>query len=289
MGTRIYGLIGYPLSHSFSRQYFTDKFTREGITDAQYCNFPIREMATFRDLLASRPELCGLNVTIPHKSAVIPFLDELDPEAAAVGAVNVIRIQRLSDGLWLKGYNSDVYGFRASLQSLLQEPGNVQAAPAATTARPEPAGSAAAATAQPVLTGSAAAATAPLKALVLGSGGASKAVVYGLRSLNIEAHIVSRKEGEGVYRTYRQLTPRDLQEHLLLINTTPLGMFPRTETFPLIPYESITPGHILFDLVYNPEETVFLKWGKTFGARTLNGLEMLRLQAERSWEIWSQR
>lgn len=247
---RIFGLIGYPLSHSFSQKYFSAKFLREHIEDAEYRNFPLQNISEFKTLIASEPNLCGLNVTIPYKLPVMEFLDETDPEAIAVGAVNVIRFNRSEHGLLLKGFNSDVIGFRTSLLPLLPT-------------RSE-----------------------GMKALVLGSGGASRAIVYTLKSMGIEPHIVSRNKGEHVYKTYAQLTPRDITDHLLIINTTPLGMFPRTETFPVLPYQTITPGHILFDLVYNPQETQFLKWGKTFGAKTRNGLEMLHVQAEKSWEIW---
>lgn len=246
----LYGLIGYPLGHSFSARFFTEKFAAEGI-DAVYRNFELPDAAQLQSVVANHPELRGLNVTIPHKQAVLPYLDELSKEAAAIGAVNVIRIGRDIKGQpYLKGYNSDVIGFTRSLQPLL---------------RP-----------------------CHRKALVLGTGGASKAVVYGLQSLGITPVYVSRTpRPDGL--TYADLNREVMAEHLVVINCTPVGMFPHVDECPDLPYEWLGPDHLLYDLVYNPETTLFLQKGKTQGAAVKNGLEMLHLQALASWDFWQER
>ncbi len=242
---RRYALIGWPLGHSFSAAYFAEKFAREGIAECDYRLLPIERIGMLPGLIAADPDLRGINVTIPYKEAVIPYLDGIDPEAARVGAVNCIDLR---DGI-LTGYNTDIYGFRRSLEALLN--GEI-----------------------------------PERALVLGSGGAAKAVGYVLGGMGIEAHTVSRTGGDGRL-TYDDLTPDVMASHRLIVNTTPLGTYPNTDGFPEIPYGELTPDHFLFDLVYNPPVTQFLARGAEHGARTMNGSQMLVDQAERSWEIWN--
>lgn len=255
-----YGLIGYPLGHSFSAAYFAEKFQREGI-DATYCNFELASIAELRELVARRPLLRGLNVTIPHKQAVIPHLDALTPTAQAIGAVNVISVERregkrgLPDDVYLTGHNTDVIGFVESLRPLL---------PSVAVGKREEQG----------------------EALILGSGGAARAVAYGLRELGYAFRQVSRKERtDGL--TYESLTPEVMARAELIVNCTPLGMYPRVETAPEIPYSLLTARHLLYDLVYNPQETEFLRQGRARGATVKNGLEMLHLQAEAAWRIWT--
>ncbi|TAE48084.1 MAG: shikimate dehydrogenase [Bacteroidetes bacterium] len=242
----LYGLIGKKLGHSFSRRHFSEKFAREG-TDARYELFELETIAQFPALLAAQPDLRGLNVTIPYKTQVIPFLDRCSAEAAAVGAVNTIR--REQDGS-LSGHNTDVYGFRISLEQFL-------------------------------------AGEKPAAALVLGSGGAAKAVFYVLDQLGIPAKGVSRAAAEGVF-TYESLRHTDLTQYPLIINTTPLGMYPDVEARPDLPMEQIGPAQRMFDLIYNPAETLLMREAREKGARVQNGLDMLILQAERAWEIWNQ-
>jgi len=237
-----YGLIGFPLGHSFSRGFFTEKFAREGI-DAEYVNFEIPDASMLLDVIRDNPELRGLNVTLPHKQAVIPLLDELSDEAREIGAVNVIRVR---DGK-LKGFNSDIIGFTESIKPLLQ-PWHK-------------------------------------KALVLGTGGASKAICVGLKRLGIEWTYVSRTPREGML-TYSDLTAEVMQQYMVIVNCSPVGMFPKTGEAPNIPYELLTPKHLLYDLVYNPEETLFMQKGRAQDAIVKNGLEMLHLQAIASWEFW---
>lgn len=238
-----FGIIGFPLGHSFSRGFFTEKFVREGI-DAQYLNFEIPDVAMLGDVLRENPELRGLNVTLPHKQAVIPLLDELSDEAREIGAVNVIRIR---DGR-LKGFNSDIIGFTESIRPLLQ----------------------------PHHT----------KALILGTGGASRAIRVGLSRLGIEWTYVTRSPREEML-TYSDLTPEVMKEYTVIVNCSPVGMFPKVDQAPAIPYELLTPKHLLFDCVYNPEDTLFMKKGREQGAIVKNGLEMLHLQAVASWEFWN--
>lgn len=240
-----YGLIGFPLSHSFSRKYFTDKFQTEQISDSQYQLFELSNINQFPELIRSQANLCGLNVTIPYKQAIIPFLDELDPVTARIGAVNVIKFE---NGL-LKGYNSDYQGFMQSLQQFYPDYAQAQA-------------------------------------LVLGTGGASKAVTAALDFLQIDYKLISRSPQEGQL-TYEQLSPALINTHLLIINTTPLGTYPHIDSFPLIPYEALSGQHYLYDLVYNPAETVFLRRGREAGAKIKNGYDMLCRQAEVAWQIWN--
>lgn len=245
-----YGLIGYPLGHSFSRGYFNEKFKAEGI-DAEYLNFEIPSIDDFMEVIEENPDLKGLNVTIPYKESVINYLDELAPAARQIGAVNVIQIVRQPKGkVKLVGHNSDVIGFTQSIEPLLKPHHR--------------------------------------KALVLGTGGASKAVFHGLKSLGIEPTQASRTPKDPTYLTYGQLTPEIMTEHTVIVNTTPLGMYPKTDTCPDIPYELLTADHLLYDVVYNPDETLFMKRGKAQGASVKNGLEMLLLQAFAAWKIWQE-
>lgn len=239
-----YGIIGYPLGHSFSRGFFTEKFARESI-DAQYLNFEIPDVAMLSDVLRDNPELRGLNVTLPHKQAVIPLLDEMSEEAMEIGAVNVIRVRNGK----LKGFNSDIIGFTNSIKPLLQPHHR--------------------------------------KALVLGTGGASKAIRVGLNRLGIEWTYVSRSPRDGMV-TYEDITAETLQEYTVIVNCSPVGMFPKVDAAPAIPYELLSPQHLLFDCVYNPEETLFMKKGRAQGATVKNGLEMLHLQAIASWNFWNE-
>ncbi|ASZ11368.1 shikimate dehydrogenase [Chitinophaga pendula] len=241
---KVYGLIGYPLGHSFSKGFFADKFAREGISGCVYENFPLADISAFPALLADQPALCGLNVTIPHKEVVIPYLDELSDAARHIGAVNCIKI---TEGR-KTGYNTDVIGFSRSLTPLLQ-PHHTQA-------------------------------------LVLGTGGAAKAVLYALQQLSIGYTVVSRQAGNHTI-DYTAVDAALLETHTLIINTTPLGMYPKVETAPELPYAALGSRHLLYDLVYNPAMTRFLEYGAAQGAATKNGHEMLVLQAEASWEIWN--
>lgn len=241
-----YGLLGYPLGHSFSRAFFTEKFAREGIA-AEYLNFELPGIEQLdAAVLARYPRLRGFNVTIPYKQAIIPRLDSLTPEAAAIGAVNVVRVEHTENGLRLLGDNSDWIGFTESLRPLLQAEDR--------------------------------------EALVLGTGGASRAVVYSLERLGIRPHLVSRTAHQGAM-DYAAL-PQWMERCRLIVNCTPLGMFPHVDDCPPIPYEQITPTHLLYDLVYNPAETRFLQMGAERGARTKNGAEMLALQALAAWDYW---
>ncbi|WP_114782236.1 shikimate dehydrogenase family protein [Botryobacter ruber] len=244
---RKFGLIGKKLGHSFSKKYFTEKFTREGINDAVYDLYELESIEAFPALLAREPELVGLNVTVPYKEVVIPFLDELDPAAARIGAVNTIRIQNGRK----TGYNTDYIGFKHTLEKFF-----------------------------PVQPGA--------KALVLGTGGASKAVVAALDALQIAHTYVSRNPPAGGV-TYEELNQEMLAAHQLIINTTPLGMYPATEACPPLPYEHLTPAHYLYDLVYNPENTTFMQKGAAAGAQVMNGLDMLYQQADAAWAIWNRR
>ena len=242
-----YGLIGYPLGHSFSISYFNEKFKNEDI-DAEYINFEIPAIDALPEVLASNPELKGLNVTIPYKEQDIPHLDDLDEDARLIGAVNVIKFTKgLFGKTKLVGYNSDIIGFKQSIEPLLTEKHT--------------------------------------KALILGTGGASKAVAQGLKQLGVGSTFVSRTKKEYCI-TYEEITPEIMQQYKVIVNTTPLGMFPNVDACPNIPYELLTPDHLLYDLLYNPDETLFMRKGKEQGAVVKNGLEMLLLQAFAAWEIW---
>ena len=244
-----YGLLGFPLVHSFSRQFFNDKFRQENI-HAEYLNFEIEHIDLLPTILQEYPDLKGLNVTIPYKEKVIPYLNELSHEAQNIGAVNCIQITTRHGKPYLKGYNADVIGFVKSINPLLHH-GHT-------------------------------------KALILGIGGASKAVRYGLETLGLECRFVSRTPRDGVLG-YGQLTSSIIREYTVIINCTPVGTFPETDACPDIPYGYITPDHLLYDLIYNPDKTLFLQRGEQHGATIKNGLEMLHLQALASWEFWHEK
>lgn len=242
---KLYGLIGRKLGHSFSARYFADKFCREEI-EAEFRNFELPTIGDLTAMLAANPELEGFNVTIPYKEEIIPFLDDMSPEAKRIGAINCVKV----DVGRLIGYNTDVYGFRNSLLDLIGEN------------RPD--------------------------ALILGTGGASKAVKFVLSDLGLPFKVVSRNASNGDL-TYTDLANNTglVTVHKLIVNTTPLGTFPDVDTAPDIPYSAVTPGHYFFDLVYNPEQTLFMKKGEAQGAKTSNGYDMLVGQAEKAWEIWN--
>ncbi len=252
---RTFGLIGYPLAHSFSKKYFTEKFVREGITDAVYELFPLPEIELLPKLLSSQPYLRGLNVTIPYKQVVMSYLDGLDPAAEKIGAVNVIKVS--ADGC-KTGYNSDYFGFRDSLLHWFNRLHGKQGLPRLQQCN----------------------------ALILGTGGASKAVKTALDDLFVSSVFVSRHPTEGQL-SYEQVDARVLGQNYLIINTTPLGTSPNVEAFPPISYPDLHSSHYLYDLVYNPEETTFMKKGRLQGAHVLNGMPMLIGQAEKSWQIWN--
>ena len=245
----LYGLIGYPLGHSFSRGFFTEKFQREGI-DAEYRNYEIPDANQLLDVLREIPQLRVLNCTIPHKQAIIPLLNEMSDEARRIGAVNVIAVSRQADGTpWLKGYNSDIIGFMDSIRPLLQSHHK--------------------------------------KALVLGTGGASRAICVGLEKLGLQWRFVSRSPREGAF-TYDELNAEVIEQYQVIVNCSPVGMFPHVDDCPNIPYQLLTPQHLLYDVVYNPLETLFMKKGAAQGAVVKNGLEMLHLQALASWRFWNE-
>ena len=242
-----YGLIGYPLGHSFSIGYFNERFENENI-DAKYINFEIPSIDDLPEVLASNPQLKGLNVTIPYKEKVIPFLDSVSPEARAIGAVNVIRVTHKGNKVILRGFNSDVIGFTKSIEPMLEK--------------------------------------CHKKALILGTGGASKAVNYGLKSLGLETVFVSRYERPDTIQ-YESITPDVVKEYNVIVNCTPLGMYPHSDECPKLPYEALDSHNIIYDLIYNPDQTLFMKKGLAHGAQVKNGLEMLLLQAFASWEFWN--
>lgn len=242
-----YGLIGYPLKHSFSIGYFNEKFKAERI-DAEYINFEIPNISDFAEVVLENPTLAGLNVTIPYKEQVIRYLHELDKDTEAIGAVNVIKIVRDKGKVKLIGYNSDIIGFTQSIEPLLQPHHK--------------------------------------KALILGTGGAAKAVYHGLKNLGVEGKYVSRTPEPDIF-TYEELTPEIMKEYTVVVNCTPVGMYPKVDFCPDIPYDQLTPNHLLYDLLYNPNVTLFMKKGNARGAVTKNGLEMLLLQAFAAWEIWN--
>jgi shikimate dehydrogenase len=241
---RLYGLIGYPLSHSFSKKYFTEKFEREGLDDCRYELFPLSSIEELPQLLKEHPALCGLNVTIPYKEQVLSYLNAENELVKSIRACNCIDIRNGQ----LKGYNTDVIGFERSLLEQWQPHHK--------------------------------------KALILGTGGVSKAVQFVLKKAGMTCRYVSRKPGVNNF-SYEQLTPSVMQEYTLIVNTTPLGMYPNITEAPQIPYEALTPKHYLFDMVYNPEKTLFLRMGEDRGAIIKNGSDMLKIQADESWKIWN--
>ncbi len=245
---KTFGLIGYRLNHSFSKAYFTAKFKEQNISECEYKNFELDTIAEFKSLLNKELNIEGLNCTIPYKKSIIPYLHELDEEAKQIAAVNTIKVIRQDGTIKLKGFNTDCYGFEISLKSLL--------------------------------------ALHHRRALVLGTGGAAQAVHYILKKLGIEAIGVSRNPNEQQLN-YTQLDKNIISTHTLIINATPVGTFPNVDSCPDIPYEYLTDAHYLYDLVYNPSLTCFLRKGQEKGAIIKNGAEMLHLQAERAWEIWN--
>lgn len=246
MVMKSYGLIGYPLGHSFSKKYFTEKFQREGISDCQFEAFPIPAIEEFPQLLKDNPNLLGLSVTIPYKEQVLQYVDELSDEVAFIGATNSIKIKNGK----LTAYNTDIVGFEQTFVRKLQPHHK--------------------------------------RALILGSGGASKAVQYTLKKLGIDFLVVSRGAGKSGFISYEALTADVMREYTVIINSSPVGMYPNDNDYPNIPYELLTTQHYLYDLVYRPAETMFLQKGAAQGASTLNGEEMLVLQAEASWKIWNE-
>jgi shikimate dehydrogenase len=246
---KLYGLIGYPLSHSFSKKYFDEKFAKENLADCRFENFPLQSLEELPGLIAGNPDLKGLNVTIPYKEKVLAHLDSMDENSLEIGAVNTVKIVRQQGKHFLTGYNTDSYGFYTSLLPFLNN--------------------------------------SITDALILGTGGASKAVASVLKKLGISFLFVSRHPVRSDQISYADLCGPVLYHARLIINTTPVGMYPDTEACPDIPYEFITGKHLLYDLIYNPAETKFLAKGKQWGARIINGLAMLNLQAEKAWEIWN--
>lgn len=244
---KILGLIGYPLTHSFSKQYFTQKFEKENITDYTYRNFELKKIEDFPDLIQNTPQLTGLNVTIPYKEKVLKYVDILSPEVREIGAANTLAINPVSKKI--TAYNTDIYGFKQSLIPYLKPHHR--------------------------------------RALILGTGGAAKAVVYGLKQLGIKTLMVSRQPKTTRQLAYHDLTEEVIKSHLLVINTTPLGQFPNTEASPDFPYNFITENHFFYDLIYNPPVTNFLQQAQKKGAVARNGLKMLYLQAEKAWKIWT--
>lgn len=245
---KIFGIIGYPLGHSFSEKYFNEKFRREGLADFHYYTFPIKPVDLLPMLVKDQPDLCGLNVTIPYKVEVLRFLDSIDPVAGAIGAVNVIKITRDDGNIALRGYNTDAPAFKATIEDIKN--------------------------------------TKITKALVLGTGGASASVCYVLKQLGISVTKVSRDSAKGDI-TYNDLTSSLLQQAALIVNTTPLGMHPDTADCPPVDYTKLLPNQILYDLIYNPEKTEFLLRGEKQGCRIFNGMDMLHTQAELAWKIWN--
>ena len=248
MSTKIFGLVGYPLGHSFSKKYFNEKFADENI-DAEYKNFEIEDINEVTDII-NHNDIFGLNVTIPHKISVIPLLSQIDPIAEAIGSVNVIKIIRTDNGIITRGYNTDAIGFTTSIKPLIQPHHR--------------------------------------RALVLGTGGASKAVVYALQQLlGIDVQSVSRNPAPGII-TYADLDSKIMESHTVVVNATPLGMYPHVETHPDIPYRLLSPQHLCFDLTYNPSVTTFMRMSSEFGAKTCNGKGMLIGQALAAWDIWNE-
>jgi len=244
-----FGLIGKKLSHSFSKKYFEEKFVTLGLNSYSYNNFELENIKEFPSLIQANPDLSGLNVTVPYKEEVMPYLNEISEEAKIIGAVNCIKIMNGKT----KGYNTDEFGFRFSIKPFLEPKHN--------------------------------------RALIFGTGGSSKAVAYALKSIGVEYYFLTSSDTKKAPNTffYSELNPVILKQFLLLVNCTPLGMFPNSNEAPAIPYEQITPDHLTYDLIYNPEETLFLRKCREQGAITINGLSMLKLQAEKSWEIWNEK
>lgn len=242
-----FGLIGKSLKHSFSKTYFENKFKKENINDSKYNLFELDSIKELNDIIQNTPKLLGLNVTIPYKESVLSELDEIDITAQKIGAINTIKIDKKTK--LKKGYNTDYNGFKNSLKPFLENTHE--------------------------------------RALILGTGGASKAVSFVLEELNIDYLHVSRTPDNKKQICYNEVNEYVIKYHQIIVNTTPLGMYPSIETMPDIDYSLLSSNHLLYDLVYNPEETIFLKKGKEKGCITINGLQMLKIQAEKSWEIWN--
>ncbi len=246
---RKYGLIGYSLSHSWSKKYFENKFDNENISDAQYELYSINKIDELFTLIFSDKSIKGLNITIPYKEIIIPYLNEFSEEARAIGAVNTLKIEHFEDEVSIKAYNTDVFGFEETIIGKIS--GSVKTA------------------------------------LILGSGGSAKAVAYVLKKHDISYTMVSRlKKGKSIIQ-YHEISEGSFENYDIIINCTPVGMYPNSGEMPNLPYHKLKPGQILYDLIYNPEKTQFLKEGEKRGCTTINGLKMLHLQAERSWEIWN--
>jgi len=243
------GLIGYPVGHSYSKKYFSEKFEKENLPEWAYELYPIEKIEKLKSFLNSEPDLVGFNVTVPYKVAVMNYLDEIDPEALIIGSVNTVRIIDSPNGKKLKGYNTDVHGLEKSLIPLIK-PGNN-------------------------------------RALLLGTGGSARAVKFVLRNHDIPYTSVSRLRHDTRIQ-YEDITEATMRDHNIIINSTPVGMYPDVDAFPSIPYQYLTDQHLLFDLVYNPDETMFLKKGREKGATIKNGLDMLHLQSDKCWEIWNE-
>ncbi|CAG0991411.1 MAG: shikimate dehydrogenase [Bacteroidetes bacterium] len=242
---KTYGLVGFPLSHSFSKTYFTEKFLKENIQNCEYLNFELEKISFLPELLESNQNIVGFNVTVPYKQSIIPYLHELDKTAEKIGAVNTVKINKGK----LIGYNTDEYGFRFSLKPFLEKKHR--------------------------------------NALILGNGGASRAVQYVLKDLGIEYTIAQRNPEKKEHLSFTEITEKVIQYHLLIINTTPVGMYPNVNACIDLPYHCISKEHLLYDLIYNPAKTLFLKKAEQQNASTINGLSMLQLQAEKAWNIWN--
>ncbi|TMM29042.1 shikimate dehydrogenase [Polaribacter aestuariivivens] len=244
---RVFGLLGKDISYSFSRGYFTEKFKKMGFEKCKYVNFDIPTIKKFPSEVIETPHLSGINVTIPYKQEVIPYLDKLDKTAKKIGAVNTIKLTKRGN---LKGYNTDVIGFEKSISPFLKKHHKF--------------------------------------ALILGTGGASKAIAYALKQNKIDYKFVSRNPSGKKQISYENLSEEVINKYTVIINCTPLGTSPNVDKYPSIPYQFLSEKHLLFDLIYNPELTVFLSKGQEKGATVKNGYEMLEIQAEESWKIWNQ-
>lgn len=246
---RLFGLVGFPLGHSWSKRFFDRKFETLGINNVAYELFPIEHADQIKQIISDNADLEGFNVTIPHKTQIIPFLDSVDPTAAEINAVNVVRIVRKANQVMLHGYNTDAFGFEHSIKPLLKSGNNA--------------------------------------AIILGTGGAAKAAAWVFRKLKMDYFFVSRHSSASGHVGYSNLSRELMKQNTVIVNATPLGMEPDVQSHPPIPYEFLDSRHLLFDMIYNPEQTTFLQKGSQKGARIKNGLEMLHLQAEKAWEIWN--
>ncbi len=244
----VYGIIGYPLSHSYSPGFYSEKIKNESIPNTEYKTFPLNDINKFKPLVHDNKDIKGLNVTSPYKETIIKYLNEIDKDSKFIGAVNTISIERSANGPYLKGYNTDAYGFEKSIKPYLQPHHK--------------------------------------NALIIGSGGAAKAVEFVFKKLGVSYEIVTRRPLKAHHIIYWAVNRQIIEKNLILVNATPLGMHPGIMDYPLIPYEYITPDHIMFDLIYNPPTTRFLEFGEKAGATVINGMQMFKIQANRSWEIW---